>query len=175
MTSEAAMRMATAADAPALVDLINSAYRGESSKAGWTTEADLLGGQRVDLDGVAEMIAKPRSVFLVLERDHALIGSLRLERTDDECYLGLLTVHPTLQAGGLGRRLLEEAERWAAEHWSSRAIHMTVIVQRQELIAWYERRGYHRTGTRKPFPYGDERFGLPRRRDLEFEVLRKDL
>lgn len=175
MTSHAGMRVATAADAPALVDLINSAYRGESSKAGWTTEADLLGGQRVDLDAVVEMIAKPGNVFLLQERDHLLIGCLRLERSGAECYLGLLTVRPTMQAGGIGRQLLEDAERWAAAHWSSRAIHMTVIVQRQELLAWYERRGYHRTGTRKPFPYGDERFGLPRRPDLEFEVLRKEL
>jgi len=115
------------------------------------------------------------SVFLVLERDGVLIACLRLERTGGECYLGLLTVRPTLQAGGLGRKLLEGAERWALENWSSRAIHMTVIVQREELLAWYERRGYYRTGTRKPFPYGDDRFGLPRRPDLEFEVLRKDL
>jgi ribosomal protein S18 acetylase RimI-like enzyme len=175
MTSDAAMRVATAADAQALVELINSAYRGESSKAGWTTEADLLGGQRVDLDGIVEMIANPEGVFLVQERDHVLIGCLRLERTGAECYLGLLTVGPTFQAGGIGRQMLEGAERWAVEHWSSRAIHMTVIVQRQELFAWYERRGYHRTGTRKPFPYGDERYGLPRRPDLEFEVLRKEL
>lgn len=169
------MRLATDADAPALVDLINSAYRGESSKAGWTTEADLLGGQRVDLKGMLEMIATPGSVFLVEERDRVFVGCLRLERTGEECYLGLLTVRPTLQAGGIGRQLLTSAERWAIEHWSSRAIHMTVIVQRQELLAWYERRGYQRTGTRKPFPYGDERFGLPRRPDLEFEVLRKQL
>jgi len=175
MSSDVAMRVANAADAPALVDLINSAYRGESSKSGWTTEADLLDGQRVDLDGVIEMIAKPGSVFLVLERDGVLIACLRLERTGGECYLGLLTVRPTLQAGGIGRKLLEGAERWALENWSSRAIHMTVIVQREELLAWYERRGYYRTGTRKPFPYGDDRFGLPRRSDLEFEVLRKDL
>jgi len=175
MTSDDALRVATGADAPALVDLINSAYRGESSKAGWTTEADLLGGQRVDLDWVIEMIATPESVFLVLERDRVVIGCLRLERTGGECYLWLLTVRPSLQAGGIGRKLLEGAERWALENWSSRAIQMTVIVQREELRAWYERRGYYRTGTRKPFPYGDERFGLPRRTDLEFEVLRKEL
>jgi len=71
--------------------------------------------------------------------------------------------------------MLEAAERWAIEHWSSRAMHMTVIVQRPELIAWYERRGYRRTGERKPFPYGDQRFGLPRRDDLAFEVLRRPL
>ena len=91
------------------------------------------------------------------------------------CYLGLLTVSPTLQSGGIGRQLLDAAEEWASEHWASQSVHMTVIVQRVELIAWYERSGYVRTGERKPFPYGDERFGLPRRADLAFEVLRKSL
>jgi ribosomal protein S18 acetylase RimI-like enzyme len=87
----------------------------------------------------------------------------------------MLTVQPTTQGGGLGRRLLEAAERWAAEHWQSRTMEMTVIVQRPELIAWYQRRGYARTGEIKPFPYDDARFGLPKRDDLEFEVLRKAL
>jgi ribosomal protein S18 acetylase RimI-like enzyme len=87
----------------------------------------------------------------------------------------MLTVRPTAQGSGLGQRLLQAAERWAIEQWSSRAVHMTVIQQRSELIAWYERHGYSRTGERKPFPYGDERFGVPRRGDLEFEVLCKPL
>jgi ribosomal protein S18 acetylase RimI-like enzyme len=87
----------------------------------------------------------------------------------------MLTIRPALQGQGLGRQLLDSAERWAVEQWASQAMHMTVIVQRPELIAWYERRGYVRTGERMPFPYGDERFGLPRRDDLEFEVLRKSL
>jgi GNAT superfamily N-acetyltransferase len=80
-----------------------------------------------------------------------------------------------MQNAGLGRQVLEAAEQWAVEHWSPRSMHMTVLVQRPELIAWYERRGYTRTGQRKSFPYGDERFGLPRRDDLAFEVLRKRL
>src|SRR5262249_61052837 len=110
MTSDDAIRVATTEDAPALVDLINSAYRGESSKAGWTTEADLLGGQRVDLDGVLDMLAKPGSVFLVLERDRVLIGCLRLERTGGGGYLGLFTGSPTLQAGGIRRRMLNSPD-----------------------------------------------------------------
>ena len=170
-----ATRAATAADAPALVALVNSAYRGESSRAGWTTEADLLGGLRIDVERLTEQIAAPGSVILLHERDHLPVACVHLERTGEDCYLGLLTVRPTMQGTGFGRRLLEAAERWAMAHWSSRSMHMTVIVQRLELIAWYERRGYMRTGERKPFPYGDERFGLPRRADLEFEVLCKRL
>jgi ribosomal protein S18 acetylase RimI-like enzyme len=168
-------RPAVTSDAPALAALVNSAYRGETSKAGWTTEADLLGGQRVDVEGLRETIARPGNVILLHERDHVPVGCVHLERTGENCYLGILTIQPTTQGVGLGRQMLEAAERWATEHWSSRTMHMTVIVQRTELIAWYERRGYRRTGERKPFPYGDERFGLPRRDDLAFEVLRKPL
>jgi ribosomal protein S18 acetylase RimI-like enzyme len=169
-------RPATTADVPALVALVNSAYRGDSSKAGWTTEADLLDGQRVDVEGLTQTIARPGNVILLHERSDVLVACVHLERTDEEnCYLGMLTTRPTTQGAGLGRQMLEAAERWAVKHWSSRTMHMTVIVQRTELIAWYERRGYRRTGERKPFPYGDQRFGLPRRDDLAFEVLRKSL
>jgi GNAT superfamily N-acetyltransferase len=168
-------RAATAADASALVALINSAYRGDSSKVGWTTEADLLGGQRIDIAGLTGKMATPGNIILLRELDHVPVGCVHLERTGENCYLGLLTIRPTMQGTGLGREMLEAAERWAIEHWASRSVHMTVIVQRNELIAWYERRGYIRTGERKPFPYGDERFGLPRRADLAFEVLCKRL
>jgi GNAT superfamily N-acetyltransferase len=169
------IRQASAADAPALSILVNSAYRGDTSKAGWTTEADLLGGQRIDVERIVEMIATAGNVILLHERDGAPVACVHLERTAGDCYLGMFTVEPTKQRQGLGKQLLEAAERWALEHWSSRAIRMTVIAQRSELIAWYERRGYRRTGEHKPFPYGDERFGLPRRDDLVFDVLRKQL
>ena len=87
----------------------------------------------------------------------------------------MFAVDPAEQAGsGLGKRVLAEAERIAREEWRCRAMRMTVIVQREELIAWYGRRGYRRTGDYQPFPYGDERFGIPRRDDLRFEVLLKE-
>ncbi len=175
MTAPLPTRLATAADTAALVALVNGAYRGDSSRAGWTTEADLLGGQRVDVCGLAETIAKADSVVLVQERDRELVACVHLQRTDEDCYVGMLTVRPTAQGSGLGRRILEMAERWAIDHWSSRTMHMTVIAQRVELIAWYERLGYRLTGERRPFPYGDERFGLPRRDDLAFDVLTKTL
>jgi ribosomal protein S18 acetylase RimI-like enzyme len=175
MVSGLTTRPATTADAPVLVALVNSAYRGDSSKAGWTTEADLLDGQRIDVETLTETIATPGNVILLHLQDHAPVACVHLERTGEYCYVQMLTVRPTAQGSGLGRQLLEAAERWAIEHWSSRAMHMTVIRQRIELIAWYERHGYSRTGERKPFPYGDERFGVPRRGDLEFEVLCKPL
>ncbi len=170
------LRVATVADVPALVALVNSAYRGDSSRAGWTTEADILDGQRIDAERLAETLATPDTVVLLDEAGGTPMACVQLERTGAaDCYLGMLTIRPTLQGGGLGRRLLDAAEHWAATRWGSRSMHMTVIVQRTELIAWYERRGYARTGEFKPFPYGDERFGLPQRDDLEFEVLRKTL
>ena len=175
MVNSFTTRPATRADAPALVALVNSAYRGESSKAGWTTEADMIGGQRVDLEGLTETIATPGNVILLHVQDQVPVACVHLQRTGENCYLGLLTVRPTAQGSGLGRQLLETGERWAIENWGSRSMHMTVIEQRLELIAWYERRGYRRSGERKPFPYGDERFGLPRRDDLAFEVLCKTL
>jgi GNAT superfamily N-acetyltransferase len=168
-------RLAAAADAAAVAALVNSAYRGDSSCEGWTTEAHLLAGQRVDADWIVEIISAPGSVMLLHEQGGAPIACVHLERTGEDCYLGMLTIKPTLQGGGLGRQLLEAAEAWAVAHWTSRSMHMTVLVQRPELLAWYERRGYSRSGTRKPFPYGDTRYGLPKRDDLEFEVLRKPL
>jgi ribosomal protein S18 acetylase RimI-like enzyme len=168
---------ATAADADALVALVNSAYRGDSSRVGWTTEADLLGGQRTDADGIRELVASDeRRLLLHRAVGGAPVACVLLERTaGGGCYLGMLTVRPDLQAAGFGRRLLAAAEKYAAAELGASYVEMTVIGVRTELIAWYERRGYASTGERRPFPYGDERFGLPRRPDLEFEVLRKSL
>jgi ribosomal protein S18 acetylase RimI-like enzyme len=168
-------RTAMLRDVPALVRLVNSAYRGESSRAGWTTEADLLGGVRIDDARLAAAIQPEGNAILVHERHGEIVACVHLQRTGDECYLGMLTTKPTLQHKGVGRGMLAAAERWAARSWGVRAMHMTVIVQRTELIAWYERRGYVVTGERKPFPYGDRRFGEPTRPDLEFLVLRRVL
>lgn len=165
------------ADVEAIVALVNSAYRGDSSRAGWTTEADLLGGQRVDADGIRELVvAEGRRLLVHRGADGALLACVLLEpKSAGGCYLGMLTVRPTLQAAGFGRRLLAAAEKYAAAELRASYVEMTVISVRTELVAWYERRGYARTGERRPFPYGDERFGLPQRPDLEFEVLSKRL
>lgn len=173
--STPSFRTATAADVPAIVALVESAYRGDSGRRGWTTESDLLDGQRTDAADVAEAMARPDSRIVLLERDGRLLASCHVERVGEAGYFGMFAVDPTLQAGGLGKLLLGEAERVAREEWGCRLMEMTVIVQREELIAWYERRGYRRTGTYKPFPYGQERFGVPRRDDLRFELLVKAL
>jgi ribosomal protein S18 acetylase RimI-like enzyme len=165
---------ATEADVPALVALVNSAYRGESSRRGWTTEEHLVGGQRTDDAVIGRAIGTPGQVILVLRQGSTLCGCVMLKDIADRtCYLGLLTVRPDLQAGGIGRRLLAAGEVWAAEHFGAHDVEMTVVDLRPELIAWYERRGYRLTGEIRPFPYEDQRFGLPKRDDLRFVVLRR--
>ncbi len=168
---------ATVNDVDELSDLVNSAYRGESSKVGWTTEADLLGGQRTDPQSLRQEITTPDQKILVLKNrvTGAFEACVFLKKMkDDICYLGMLTVKPNLQSAGLGKILLREAEAFARK-WSCTEMKMTVIAQRSELLAWYIRRGYQVTGNREEFPYGDEKFGLPKREDLYFEVLTKEL
>ncbi|MFD4021561.1 GNAT family N-acetyltransferase [Streptomyces sp. SH5] len=168
-------RDATEADVPALVVLIESAYRGDSSRAGWTTEADILQGQRTDEQGVRDVIDAPASRLIAVERGGELVACCQLEHRGDAAYFGMFAVRPGLQGGGLGKLIIAEAERTAKEGWGVGEMHMTVISVRDDLIAWYERRGYRRTGSLTPFPYGDERFGIPQRDDLFFELLVKSI
>ncbi|MEV6398193.1 GNAT family N-acetyltransferase [Streptomyces sp. NPDC051907] len=168
-------RDAVEADVQALVPLIDSAYRGDASRTGWTTEADLLEGQRTDPEGVLAVIAAPGSRLLLVEQGGETVACCQLEHRGEAAYFGMFAVRPELQGAGLGRQIIAEAERRARETWGVREMHMTVISVRDELIAWYERRGYRRTGKLSPFPYGDERFGVPQRADLAFELLVKEL
>ncbi|WP_405706952.1 GNAT family N-acetyltransferase [Streptomyces xanthophaeus] len=168
-------RSAEEADVPELVALVESAYRGDASRDGWTTEADYLEGQRTDADGVRQVISTPDSTLLVVERDGGIVACCQLEHRGDHVYFGMFAVRPGLQGGGLGKQILAEAERRAGEVWGAEEMRMTVVNVREELIAYYERRGYRRTGELSPFPYGDERFGIPLRTDLAFELLVKPL
>jgi ribosomal protein S18 acetylase RimI-like enzyme len=168
-------RQAALQDLPSIAELVNSAYRGDASRTGWTTEADLLGGQRTDPVTLREQLTASDGVLLLAEQAEALRGCVYLERKHPEAYLGMLTIDPTRQNSGLGRALLAHAETFARQEWNARAIRMTVIAQRAELIAWYARRGYLPTGEREAFPYGDARFGRPKREDLYFTILRKPL
>ncbi|HEY6942862.1 GNAT family N-acetyltransferase [Dokdonella sp.] len=174
-TDRFAFRAAEPADVDAIVELVQSAYRGEGSKQGWTTEADMLDGQRTDAAGVSALLAAPGSLVLLAESGARLVACAHVECQGVTAYFGMFSVSPQLQGGGIGRAMLGEAERIARGEWGCRQMQMTVISIRDELIAWYERRGYRRTGVFKPFPYGDERFGIPKRDDLRFELLVKAL
>jgi ribosomal protein S18 acetylase RimI-like enzyme len=173
-------RVASPDDVDRVVALVESAYRGDASRAGWTTEADLLGGQRTDAAAIEAVVRSPNSRILLASLSTApdvdVLACCQLDlKPGGLAYFGTFAVQPGTQGGGVGTLLLAEAERVARDELGARTMEMTVIVQRTELLAWYERRGYVRTGERRPFPYGDERFGLPRRDDLEFVVLAKPL
>jgi len=166
-------REATSADVDALVALVTSAYRGDASRVGWTTEADFLEGNRIDAEVLRQDISRPRSRVLIGERESELLACAHVADEDGAGYFGMFSVRPALQGGGIGKQMLIEAERIVRDEWRLPVMRMTVIDIRDELIAFYERRGYRRTGVYKPFPHGDERFGLPKRDDLRFEVLEK--
>ena len=158
-------------DIPALLTLVNGAYRGDYAKNGWTTEADLLEGVRTDAAALTETLLKPGAVILKYTNpEDALLGCVYLQQQGTHLYLGMLTVDPDTQGQGVGKKLLAAAETYAREHHFS-AIVMRVISVRQELIAWYNRHGYTTTGKTEPFP-ADNRFGIPKQ-PLEFILLEK--
>lgn len=177
MMTRVQFRTAVDADATTLAALVHSAYRGDTSRQGWSSEADLLDGQRISVDDVRAIIAEPEAFVLVgLDDDGSILACCELRHSRAGVgYFGMFAVRPGRTGGGIGRTVMAEAERRAVERWAVTSMEMTVIAQRSELIAWYERLGYTRTGATKPFPYGDPRFGDPKRDDLHFVVLAKPL
>jgi ribosomal protein S18 acetylase RimI-like enzyme len=169
--------IATVADAEALAELVNAAYRGNGGGLGWTHEAELLSGPRAKASDIAAMMNDPATTVLVRRADgrSALRGCVAVELYGDgRCGISMLAVSPELQQTAIGRALLEDAERHGTEKGATVA-KITVIRQRDALLAWYERRGYRRTGSHEAFPYGDDSVGTPLRDDLEFVVLEKSL
>lgn len=189
----------TEEEAAAVVALVQSAYRGQSSRAGWTTEADLVAGQRTDIGQVhAALAGEPQDSTLLLaaEPGGQLVGCCQVQRRIESpaweaqeveqkpvagvigpvgAYFGLFAVSPTRQGAGIGGALLALAEQHATTHWQAGWMELVVIAQRAELIAWYQRRGYRQTGQNRPFPYDDPQLGQPMRPDLYFAVLRRSL
>lgn len=167
-------RPARREEAEQLVHFVNSAYRGDSSRVGWTTEADLLDGQHTDEEELRALIQAEGSLLLLCLQGAAIVGSVSLQNIGDAAYLGMLVSRPDLQGQGIGKQLIQAAEDFVQQEWGVRKMQMTVITLRRELLAFYERRGYRRTGLIKPFPT-DVRFGIPRVEGLQFEVLEKEL
>ncbi|KAK7433341.1 hypothetical protein QQZ08_000280 [Neonectria magnoliae] len=171
-------RKATPADASATLALVSSAYRGEHSRAGWTTEADLFSGARIDAAGVLAKISDPRGAVLLAHHpsDGNLVACCEVLRRDpDAAYFGLFAVDPLRQAGGFGRLMLQRAEDYAREEWGACRLEMHVIGTREELIAWYLRRGYRRSEQTKPFSYDEIPTGSALKDNYYFAVLDKEL
>ena len=176
-------RWAGRADADAILALVQSAYRGDASRRGWTTEADFLDGTRIDRDHLLALMPAADSSggdrfqqgILLIEDAEGLVGCAHLHATGGRVWFGLFAVDPARQGQGMGGRLLQAAEARAREDLQASALALQVIWLRDSLIAWYQRRGYAVTGEQMPFPYGDERFGIPLRDDLHFIILEKPL
>ena len=163
---------ATAADIPSLISLINKAYRGDESRRGWTTEAHLLEGElRTDEKDLLQLMQMPDAAFLkYINEDGVIQGTVFLKKADDKMYLGMLSVSPLLQSQGIGKELMADAESYARK-CGCNTVFMKVISVRHELIAWYERKGYYKTGERETFPPGNQ-FGIPTQ-PLEFLLMEK--
>ena len=169
-----AIAQATIEDIPALEKLLNGAYRGEESKKGWTSEADLLHGElRTDAETLRRLMQTPEAVFLkYINEQNVIEGCVFLQKQESKLYLGMLSVSPLVQAKGIGKQLMSQAEEYSRRQ-SCSSIFMKVISVRDELVAWYERKGYHKTGRTEPFP-SDDRFGVPTQA-LEFMIMEKEL
>jgi ribosomal protein S18 acetylase RimI-like enzyme len=165
--------IATLEDVTALEKLINSAYRGETSKKGWATEADLLEGKRITLYELEEIIKNKDNTILKYIENNQIIGSVLLANKGDKLYLGMLSISPELQNRGLGKKLLQEAEIHALSLGLTKIV-MTVITIREKLIEWYNRHGYVDTGVREPFVLNDSD-AIITDQHLEFVVLEKIL
>lgn len=167
------IEIATLKDIPSIEKLLNSAYRGEGSKKGWTTETDLIKGEvRTDSEELKQILSQKDSVFLKCIKNDELIGCVNLQKENQSIYLGMLSVNPDLQGSGTGKKLLLAAEEFAKQNMCNR-IFMTVISVRTELIDWYKRNGYESTGETKPFP-NDFKSGIPNQK-LEFLVFEKNI
>jgi ribosomal protein S18 acetylase RimI-like enzyme len=169
--------IAVAMDAKPIADLVNAAYRGVSGRRGWTHEAELIAGERTRWKDVAAMTADTSTTVLVRRSDNspAVLACVAVEMNGaSRCTISMLAIAPELQAAGLGRDLLADAEQFAADRGVTIA-KITVVEQRESLIAWYERRGYRRTGSHEAFPYGTDSVGTPLRDDLRFVILEKTI
>jgi ribosomal protein S18 acetylase RimI-like enzyme len=166
--------VATFDDIPAIRNLLNSAYRGESSKRGWTTEAHLIGGNvRTNDANIEEVMRKPGSIFLkYLGERNEIVGCVNLQHHDDRIYLGMFSVSPGQQGSGIGKQLLLASEEYA-KHLKCKSIYMSVISVRTELIKWYERHGYRDTNERIPFV--EDKISGRHLQQLEFMIMEKFL
>jgi ribosomal protein S18 acetylase RimI-like enzyme len=172
LSSRLSFRAASEGDEEFIAALINSAYRGDSSRAGWTTEADLLEGTRTNPNEVLGLIQARDSTMLLCQQADQIVGCVYLQKRDEAGYLGMFVVSPKLQGSGIGKQFMAAAEDHVQRQWGVRRMIMSVITLREELIAYYERRGYRRTGKFEPFPT-DLEDTITLVDNLQFETLEK--
>lgn len=164
---------ATPSDAERVHSLIERAYRGTVAATGWTNETELLEGPRSTLGEVAGIIADPQSRFVLAIANGSLIASALIKKYKDGAYFGMFAVDPDLQQGGIGKMHIARCEADARRLWNAKFLRLTVISLRDELISWYERRGFVRTGEHEPFPFDEAPGAL--RTDFDLVVLQKPL
>lgn len=167
-------RAATDQDIDALVQLVNSAYRPATTAAGWTHEAALVDGPRITSSQLADTLRAPHVALLVAEMDGEIAGCIEVRNEEDVAYIGTFAVSPSMQDYGLGKALLNEAEQFASRRWQIGKAVMVVLSARVELIDFYLRRGYTRTGELMRYPF-DAGVGVPRDANLTIETLTKDI
>lgn len=165
-------RVAKDSDIQALERLVNSVYRGENALKGWTTEAAILDGQRIDLAMLKKIIGSSTERIFVLEEGSELLGCVQATDSGESVLLGMLSVPVELQGKGLGAKLIKVVEDEAKSR-GFKSIKMHVLDIRLELLSYYERKGYVRTGESSEWPWGDLQWGIPKRDDLRFVVLSK--
>ncbi len=170
--SQLLFRPAGVSDSASIADLVNAAYRGETSRQGWTTEADLLEGLRTTPAEVQSLIELQHSIILVGTKNNEIVASVCIEQDADAVHIGMFTVNPAQQGVGIGKQLLTYAESYAQQHWGVKKFLMHVISVRHELIDFYVRRGYRRTGTMRPFPVNPAMW-QPKMTGLQLELLEK--
>ena len=173
MPGDHRFRLADPSDAPTIAAMVNATYYGEESAQGWTPETNLHAGPRTSVAAVMAHIGDANSRIVLCEGPDGLIGCALIENAWCEGHLSMFAVRPRLQAAGIGKAILAEAERCAIELWQCRIMTMTVISLQDKLIAYYERRGYRRTGEREPFPFDEEPGAL--RTDYDLVILCKSL
>lgn len=165
-------REAEIEDLPQIVDLVNIAYRSTELK-GWTSEADLVEGNRTDHQQVKQLIQDNSKLFVMFKAEK-LIGCVHIHQKNASCYIGMLTTHPTVQNRHIGKTILELAEQYAIKNYAASIFEMSVLSIRKDLIGFYERRGYKLTGESEPYPV-DANVGIPLVADIQVLHLRKEL
>jgi len=165
-------RTASKSDAEAIAQLVNKAYRPETGSAGWTHESDFVSGNRTSAGQVAEIMSTPDSVILVGLKDSEIVACIQVEKDGKNSHIGMLAVNPNLQGAGAGKHMLAHAESYANESFCSEKFIMAVVSSRSELIAFYLRRGYQKTGAVHDYPLSAG-VGTPKLSDLKIEALEK--